>query len=658
MTQASLQIDFRPQPRGIAVVTSAPVSSIIVSGRYAAFQDLIDGYASSFAKVFVVSPSGKSSITPKKAARVSWFSGPSWLSPTNGLWWAVVANRKELRNVELIRSFGPGAGIVGRALSKFTKSPHVSSPDDLVNNGWLDKRGWRSKVPGVLNNLGMLSADVLSATLDWELEYLAGTGYMGDLLLGSRGLPTDIYTPVGTTDPDRHPVVLWAGNMVTENSVSMVAEAATSTRKMIPNVEFVVVAENDAADDLRSTASEQDLPLTVAAFRDVEPLVDLVERTWVCVTVPGKRRKMPHGLAMLTLSAGIPLISVGDLGENHGFQNHLNYIRVGRDASDEVAYGLQLLRRWSSFALRIGSAGQRLVEEQYSTRSVALVEGEQLARIASNLDLEVAMSDGARVLEEYSGLLSREGQDGSVESDSTAGAEQASEAEGEDGSPAGMDLVAMAIAAVNGETPPVVESDSAERASTEKDADHGAEMIASLFDSEGSFGAVAPKEAAGSPEEVGDDGDEEGVPQANTAELLSAVSLNVNAVDSAPTEDSQASLGQDAISALFGGGDSEPGVATEPSESASSGGDASGAMDQDAISALFGGDGAVGEVVPEEDAGSPDELEDDGDEDGEPQTNAAEISVDELLSGMSLNVNAVTDLVDSAPTEDSPASLD
>jgi hypothetical protein len=49
MTQEALQIDFRPQPRGIAVVTSAPISEIADSGHYAAFQDLIDGYASSVA---------------------------------------------------------------------------------------------------------------------------------------------------------------------------------------------------------------------------------------------------------------------------------------------------------------------------------------------------------------------------------------------------------------------------------------------------------------------------------------------------------------------------------------------------------------------------------------------------------------------------------
>ncbi|MCZ6539259.1 MAG: hypothetical protein O6922_05485, partial [Chloroflexi bacterium] len=63
MTQARLQIDFRPQPRGIAVVTSTPISSIIDRGHYAALQDLVDGYASSFKNVFVVSPSGSSAIT-------------------------------------------------------------------------------------------------------------------------------------------------------------------------------------------------------------------------------------------------------------------------------------------------------------------------------------------------------------------------------------------------------------------------------------------------------------------------------------------------------------------------------------------------------------------------------------------------------------------
>ena len=86
MTGEALQIDFQPQPRGIAVVTSAPISEIAASGKYSAFQDLIDGYASSFQKVLVFSPSEGQVVKPIKDHRVSWFSGPGTLSPTNGLW--------------------------------------------------------------------------------------------------------------------------------------------------------------------------------------------------------------------------------------------------------------------------------------------------------------------------------------------------------------------------------------------------------------------------------------------------------------------------------------------------------------------------------------------------------------------------------------------
>jgi hypothetical protein len=71
MTGETLQIDFSPQPRGIAVVTSAPISAIAGSGNYSAFQDLIDGYASSFAKVLVFSPSGDPVVKPVKAHWVS-----------------------------------------------------------------------------------------------------------------------------------------------------------------------------------------------------------------------------------------------------------------------------------------------------------------------------------------------------------------------------------------------------------------------------------------------------------------------------------------------------------------------------------------------------------------------------------------------------------
>ncbi len=173
MTEEALQIDFRPQPSGIAVVTSAPISTIAESGNYAAFQDLIDGHASSFSKVHVFSPSGGSVVNPVKGHRVSWHSGPRWLSPTNGLWWSVLSNRREFENIELVRTFGPSAGVVGKALSKLTKSPHVSSSDDLIGNTLRDRTGWRSAPTKVVNRLGLLRANVLAATLDWVVEYLS-----------------------------------------------------------------------------------------------------------------------------------------------------------------------------------------------------------------------------------------------------------------------------------------------------------------------------------------------------------------------------------------------------------------------------------------------------------------------------------------------------
>ncbi len=475
MTQAPLQIDFRPQPRGIAVVTSAPISSIVENGRYSAFQDLIDGYASSFAKVLVLTPNGEPTVAPSKAHRVSWFSGPRWLSPTNGLWWAALANRQELRNVDLVRTFGPRAGIVGRALSKLSKSPHVSTPDDLVGNTWRDRARWRAILPRFVSRLGILRADVLSATLDWELEYLAETGYKNDVLLGSIGLATGIYTPVSMTDPGRHPVVMWVGSIADDDSVSLLEQVAASTQKMIQDVEFIVVAQGDAADRLRTTSTEHGLPVTVASYEEVEPLVDLVERTWACVTVPApNQRKFPHGLAMLALSAGIPLISMGELGEKHGFQNHLNYVRVEQADHRAVVYGLQLLRRWTTFALRIGSAGQRLVEERYSTRSVALVEGERLARIATDQDIELATSDAAQALQEFDAQLLPEvhtaekvqyvgGEDSLVPSLAEEIANGAAETDSAPDTPpeapqetvgdgsAAFELVAAAIAAVNGE---------------------------------------------------------------------------------------------------------------------------------------------------------------------------------------------------------------
>ena len=545
MTEAALKNDFQPQPRGIAVVTSVPISSIVEHGHYAAFQDLVDGYASSFEKVCIVSPSGKSVITPNKPARISWVSGPGRLSSTSGLWWAAFANRRELRKVELVRSFGPRAGIIGRALSRSANAPHVSSTDDLASNSWLEKSGWQALVARIVNRFGILSADVLSATFDWELEYLADTGYMGDLLLGSRGLPTDIYTPVGTTDPARHPVVLWAGDVITQESGSVVAEVASATQKLIPNVEFVVVATGEAADRLRSISMDDDLPLTVVSREKVEPLVDLVERTWVCVTVPVPGQNFPPGLAMLALSAGIPLISVGDLPEDRGFKSHLNYIRVHQAESEEVAYTLQLLRRWSSFAYRIGITGQKLVEERYSTRSVALIEGERLARIAAETDVEVAMSIGARALEATVERLSLEdtAQTDEIEIDSAPDSSD-SVPEAVETHNQGFDMVAAALASANGET----ESDDS--AGSQSDQTAGNDMIAALFDNQ-----VESVENAVASEPTGDDVNEV-LPE------IKLVEFNINDVPIAETDDGEdGDLDQDAISALFANGDSDDNAA-------------------------------------------------------------------------------------------------
>jgi hypothetical protein len=399
MTQEALQIDFRPQPRGIAVVTSAPISEIADSGHYAAFQDLIDGYASSFAQVHVFSPAGDPVVKPKKAHRVSWHSGAKLLPPTSGLLWSVARNSEHLRNVELVRTFGPRAGIVGRAIAKFSKIPHVSSSDDLVENSWRDKTGWRSIPTKLVTRIGMLRADVIAATPDWELEYLSMDNDSQDLLLGTLRLATDVYVPVSTTDPNRHPVVLWAGAIIGDESIALIEEATLATREVIDNVEFIVVARADQADRLKADVTERDLPVTVASISDVEPLVDLIEQSWACVTVPD--RGFPHGLAMLALSAGVPLISVGELEEKHGFKNHLNFLEVDPDDHQAVAYNLQLIRRWTTWGLRIGIAGQRLVEERYSTRTVALREGEQLARIAKGEEISPAVDSAMKVLKEF-----------------------------------------------------------------------------------------------------------------------------------------------------------------------------------------------------------------------------------------------------------------
>ena len=365
-----------------------------------------------------------------------------------------------------------------------------------------------------------------------------------------------------------------------------------------------MVAEGDSADRLRSTSIEQDLPLTVASYREVEPLVDLIERTWACVTVPGPRKKIPHGLAMLALSSGIPLISVGDLGEDHGFQNHLNYIRVERAESEEVAYGLQLLRRWSSFALRIGSAGQRLVEERYSTRSVALVEGERLARIATDLSVDLAMSDGARVLQEFAAQRSSEMESseeengGGAEPDSAPETTQEPARNAKENLAAGYDIVAAAIAAANDETQPVgaaedegadlpetsIELNAVDNADETVEVELGARSFAGAG-FEGNRDSAKPGDSSDRIETIGE-GDIEPTPAPEMA-----IASEMGSPDEDEDEDDaglpQINLVKIDIGDISSGESVEETAVAGIVGPATVENDDSGALDQDAISALF-----------------------------------------------------------------------
>lgn len=606
MTEEALQIDFRPQPRGIAVVTSAPISAIADHGNYSAFQDLIDGYASSFARVHVISPSGESPVKPDKSHRVTWHSGPGWLSPTNGLLWSVATNRKSLREVELVRTFGPKAGIAGKVLARTTKSPLIASSDDLIGNMWRDLDGWRSTPIKLANKIGLMRANMLTANLDWELEFLSDYGYKNDLLIGKPGFATDVFTTVGTTDPARHPVVLWTGSIATDDLMMLVEESARATQRMIENVEFVIVGTGERVEKLKEDVDERNLPITVAALDQSEPLVDLIELTWVCVTTPNNG--IPGGLAMLAASAGIPLVSLGELEETQGFKNQLNYVGVEAENPESVAYGLQLLRRWTDWSLRIGVAGQRVVEDQYSTKAVALREGEQLVRIARGEQAEFSAGPLLRDLKPYTSpaegevpSLFNENEEQNVVLDSVA--EDSADEEGDEDLAAGFDLVAAALEDVSNmgsQTVSTVEmiGDSTSDESSNEASDSGEmdqDAISALFSN-----ADSPDEPV---ESSSDDGqlDQDAI----SALFDSETPDSTPAVEEASTSDSD-DLDQDAITALF---DSSTDSETDSDDS----GDSDDPMDQGAISALFASQESEPEVPS-------DEVNEEGGEENEPDS--------------------------------------
>jgi len=114
MTTGALQIDFNPQPKGIAVVCSTPISEITGNGNYSALQDLLDGYATEFQQVHVFAPGKPESLNSRMDHRINWIHSRKFGSSLTALSLSGVANRKLLKDVELIRTFGPAAGLAGR----------------------------------------------------------------------------------------------------------------------------------------------------------------------------------------------------------------------------------------------------------------------------------------------------------------------------------------------------------------------------------------------------------------------------------------------------------------------------------------------------------------------------------------------------------------
>lgn len=628
MTTGALQIDFNPQPKGIAVVCSTPISEITGNGNYSALQDLLDGYATEFQQVHVFAPGKPESLNSRMDHRINWIHGRKFGSSLTALSLSGVANRKLLKDVELIRTFGPAAGLAGRLYGRIAKAPVVSSLDDLAGNRWRESRKLRSKLLNGENKFGPFSAEYISAKHSWETELLSEMSPAGQILIEPVGIQTDIYSPSKLIDPARNPIVLWAIPLNTDENLNALFTTAERGSQLIPDINFVAIGDDSQVQVAQNIASERDLPVTALKYEEVEPLVDLIERSWACVTAADNG--FPSGLAMLSFSAGVPVISTDQIDEAYGFKNHLNYVEITDDSADGVAFGLNMLRNWNSFALRVARSGQSLIESRYSTLAVARREAERLADIANGIEVAAAVSTSVESPNDVSAQSVAEQHD----------TELADDAGGSDG----FDLVAAALSDLHGgmSSDTSIPSDSVAEAGSEEpmaeqtpmqDAELSQDAISALF-AEPESPESEPAPDTSSNEEMSQDAisalfagtsaDEENVEsngeplvtessgvQVLSQDLISALFAADELSDEdsepapeTPVDEGTGEMDQDAISALFAA-NSDSSDGNEDTSPSTPNDEDSGVVNQDAISALFAGDELTEELTPEPESTEP-----------------------------------------------------
>lgn len=481
----------------------------------------------------------------------------------------------------------------------------VSSLDDLAGNRWRESRKLRSKLLNGENKFGPFSAEYISAKHSWETELLSEMSPAVQILIEPVGVQTDIYSPARLIDPARNPIVLWAIPLSTDENLNTLFTTAERGSQLIPDINFVAIGDDSQVQVAQNIASERDLPVTALKYEEVEPLVDLIERSWACVTAADNG--FPSGLAMLSFSAGIPVISAEQIDEAYGFKNHLNYVEITDDSPDGVAFGLNLLRNWNSFALRVARSGQSLIESRYSTLAVARREAERLADIANGIEFAAPVSTSVESQDDVSAQSLAEQHDTELTDD--AGGE-------------GFDLVAAALSDLHGGTSSDTStpSDSVAEAGSEEptaeqtptqDAELSQDAISALF--AGTSADEENVESNGEPPVT----ESSGV-QVLSQDLISALFAadessdeNSEPAPETPVDEGTGEMDQDAISALFAA-NSDSSDGNEDTSPSTPNDEDSGIMNQDAISALFAGDELTEELTPEPESTEPETSSDMG----------------------------------------------
>jgi glycosyltransferase involved in cell wall biosynthesis len=175
------------------------------------------------------------------------------------------------------------------------------------------------------------------------------------------GVDSDLF--VAQRKP-RDDVVIGLGSITPVKNVALVVQALGCIPPPRPQLLWIGnVAEPEYADAVTKLAAALEVPFELRVRVSDDELVDLLNRARVMAYAP---RLEPFGFAPLEANAcGLPVVAVAEGGLRETIVDGVNGVLVESDPQ-QMATGIERLRRDPEYAAGLGADGRRLVEEQWS----------------------------------------------------------------------------------------------------------------------------------------------------------------------------------------------------------------------------------------------------------------------------------------------------